>query len=457
MAKKKTRQQSGQEKTFTPDLEMLTHKYSDFYDGFMLYDQRLISYPIYKTKISHLATLVQKLHPVILEILRIIDYLQTIKTDDSRKMLVQITQMDEDILNGILSEFDTKGYLKQTMGLELTTNGKEALQKDEEKITEELTAYIAFDGVFGTILGVATTQKDMLLDQRADKNSIEFKPHFGARPRTEHLNDEFEGEKTLRQVITEGLKSQTGNKYDTNEILSVEPRKFFKKYFCLFYKNAEEEERILVINSKYEEDIEATELFDRLMNEGKFTDSVNQESKELMEENYHNFEEATPEVIKQKLEVDLTNGKTIETLDHKKYFKYVLNNAKKEICIQSPWIRKNILEYYENEIKGAIERGVKITVKYGMKSRNRFDKVGIDDGSLKFFDGLDKKFFKLIKDNDHSKIIICDTDFMIIGSFNWLSFGDNKDSKDKNEPRNETSTINTNKNEIMKQKEKFKK
>ena len=58
-----------------------------------------------------------------------------------------------------------------------------------------------------------------------------------------------------------------------------------------------------------------------------------------------------------------------------------------------------------------------------MKPRNRFDKAGIDNESKSFFGNLDKNCFKLINTDDHSKILICDEDFMIMGSFNWLSFG----------------------------------
>ena len=42
---------------------------------------------------------------------------------------------------------------------------------------------------------------------------------------------------------------------------------------------------------------------------------------------------------------------------------------------------------------------------------------------------------------------------MIVGSFNWLSFGGEKDRD--GDTRGETSTINKNKSEIVKTKEKF--
>ncbi len=450
MAKKKNKPKSE----FTPDLEMLSHKYSDFYDGFILYDARMINYPVYRTKVSYMATQIQELHPIVLGILKIINYLQKIKTADRYAILAQITQMDPDILAGIIAEFSTKGYLKQETELALTEKGEGALQKENEKIIEARTSYLVFDGVLGTVLAAADSAKEIPLEREADKDVFEFKPDFKARPRTEWLDDEFEGEKTLRQCVTEGIKiCVEKSEYVIEEIVSIDPSKFFKKYFCLFYKNADEEEKILVINHQYGIDAESTKLFDRLLSKQKFIDNVNQSAKAFIE-NKQKFEAATPKVITQVLDnkFDLTEGKVLEVWEHKKYFKHILNAAKEEIYIQSPWIRKEILDIYKTDIENAIKRGVKITVKYGMKPRNRFDKVGIDTDSSEYFKTLDKKFFKLIRSDDHSKLIICDNDFMIMGSFNWLSFGGGRDGE---AARGEASTINKNKDEIKKQKEKF--
>lgn len=161
-------------------------------------------------------------------------------------------------------------------------------------------------------------------------------------------------------------------------------------------------------------------------------------------------------LLKKKLkpveQVEISNGKTIEVDEHKKYFIYVLENAKSHIYIQSPWINWRTLQIYKDYIKKAVQKGVKVTIKYGMKPRNRFDKAGIDNDSKSFFGNLDKNYFKLINTDDHSKILICDDAFMIMGSFNWLSFGGGNEK----DARGETSSINMNKAEIKKQIEKFK-
>ncbi len=447
------------ENQFKPDIDMLAHKYSDYYKDFVIYDAREIVYPVYKTKIEYIISKEQELHPIVIGILKIIDYLQKIKADDKYKILKNITQMDNEILASILGEFNIKGYLKVD-SIELSHKGLEVLKKENEKIKERTISYVAIDGVLGTILEIAKDQKQILLDHKSHEGAFEFKPNFKTRPRTENLDVMFMGDKTLRQTLIESLKDfdkqeEKDNKnlnYEINDILSIEPKKFFKKYYCLFYKNQDEEEKILVIDKNYNEDINSTKFFDRLLSEQRFSDSINQKAKEY-EENAEKFQDLTSEKIEEKLAVNLEEGKTIETAEHKKYLKYILKNAQKEIYIQSPWIRYEILNIYKDKIDEALKRGVKIIIKYGLKPKNRFDKAGIDDKSQEYFNGLDKKLFKLKQGNDHSKILICDDKFMIVGSFNWLSFGGEKDRD--GDTRGETSTINKNKSEIAKTKEKF--
>ena len=434
-----------------PDLELLTHKYSDFYDGFYMYDVREIDYPAYRTKVLYEYTKSQEIHPIIIAVLKTIQFLEGIHGIDIYSELNKITQLDKEILDSILAEITTKGYLKQNE-LKLSTNGKEILEKEKELITEKDSAYINFDGIFGTVL--EDNGKLNQNDKKAREGAIEFKPYVKSRPRIECLDEEFSDNKTLRQVLIENLQDK---EKDITNILELSPNKFFNRYTCLFYKDVEENEIFLVLNQNYEEDAYATELFDRLMAEQKFTsENVSPNCKPLLEESAKKFEESTPEVVEEKLrhveQVEISNGKTIEVDEHKKYFIYVLENAKSHIYIQSPWINWRTLQIYKEYIKKAVKKGVKVTIKYGMKPRNRFDKAGIDNESKSFFGNLDKNCFKLINTDDHSKILICDDTFMIMGSFNWLSFGGGNEK----DARGETSSINMNKAEIIKQIEKFK-
>lgn len=443
--------QNKDKKFSKPDFELLTHKYSDFYEGFYMYDVREVDYPVYRTKVLYEYSKVQEIHPIIIAVLRTIQFLESVSNLDVYEELNNITQLDKDILDSILAEITVKGYLKQD-DLRLSTDGKEILQKAKEVITEKKSDYLNIDGIFGTVL--PDFGKIHQNDKKAREGSIEFKPYVKSRPRIEYLDEEFSDNKTLRQVLIENLQNK---EEDVTGILEIAPNKFFNRYICLFYKDVEENEKFLVLNHDYEIDSEATDLFDRLMSEQKFTnENISLNCKPLLDESAKKFEEATPQVIEEKIkpieQLGITDGKTIEVDEHKKYFIYLLENAKKSIYIQSPWINWRTLQLYKDHIQKAIKRGVKVTIKYGMKPRNRFDKAGIDNESKSFFGNLDKNFFRLINTDDHSKIVICDEDFMIMGSFNWLSFG----GSNEKDARGETSTINMNKVEIKKQIEKFK-
>ena len=443
--------QNKDEKLLSPDLELLNHLYSDFYPGHYMYDVRKIDYPMYRTKILFEYTKVQEIHPIIIAVLKTIQFLESVRNMDAYSELKNITQLDKEILDSILAEMTTKGYLKQNE-LKLSTNGKEILEKEKELLTEKTSAYLNFDGIFGTCMG--DNGKINQNNKKTREGAIEFKPYVKSRPRIEWLDEDFSNNKTLRQVLIENLQDE---EKDVTNILEVAPNKFFNRYICLFYKDKEENEKFLVLNHSYEIDAEATELFDRLMSEQKFTsEHISLKCKPLLEDSEKKFRQSTPEVIEKKIkpveQIAITEGKTIEVDEHKKYFIYVLENAKNSIYIQSPWINWRTLQIYKDHIQNAVKRGVKVTIKYGMKPRNRLDKAGIDDDSKIFFNSLDRKSFRLINTHDHSKIVICDEDFMIMGSFNWLSFGGGNEK----DARGETSSINMNKGEIKKQIEKFK-
>lgn len=467
------RKNDSKEEGFKPDLELLTHKYSDYYtsdsNNFIWYDTKEVFYPVYKSIVVYQITKEQSIHPIIIDILNIIKYLQTLKESrNTLGKLQKITQLDTEIFGSIMNDLGIQGFIKEDSEIKLTDKGNDALKREKEKIVENTSAFVAIDGIFNKVLETAKTAKEIFLENKPTKDAIELKPLFNARPRTETLYNEFSENKTLYQILLEslrGLDNTDKNKVEVNDILEVQDtRKFFKKYICLFYKNKECEEKCLAINDKYEIDSKASELFDKLIETQNFN-PTNKESK-VYKENVNKYKELTPEKIEEKLNIDLTNGKILEMNEHKKYFLYVLDKAKKQICIQSPWVRYNVIEQYKNKIEAALNRGIKIYIKYsshqnGVKAKNRFDKIekiDIDDRSKKYFALLKDRFpknFTVIpsKEFNHSKILICDEEFIIMGSFNWLSFGG--ENRKNQQIREETSNINTNKDSIIKEIKKF--
>lgn len=118
-------------------------------------------------------------------------------------------------------------------------------------------------------------------------------------------------------------------------------------------------------------------------------------------------------------------------------------------------MRHKVVKEYEKHIESALKKGIKIHIKYGLKPRNKTDKLSIDTESTRLFTKWSKEYphFQTNTDNNHSKILICDDSFMIIGSFNWLSFGGLAD-KD-GDTRGETSSVVKNLDSIQKEIDKF--
>lgn len=494
MAKRKHPQGNPQKADI--DLELLRLKYSRIYidneseirkedeedTNYMWYDTRRVYYPYYKTQVKYKVAKVLELHPIIAEILHIINELEKLQERNNLTTLGELTQLDSEIFYSIMSDLEIKGYVEIENGiLKLSKNGKELLKKKKERVIESSSAYVCIDGIFGDVKEVATHSKGIMLEDRADKEAIELKPNSQKRPRIEELHKDFKENLSLEQVLRDGLSGaddkwvedeskvekdslnteskemkNTREEYEIVSIDEIEPKKFFKSYICLFYKSVDKKERILVINEKYEIDKDATKLFDILID----TDSFKAKENRAFKENIEKFNNLSEEKIEQEinLELDTTEGKTLETSEHQSYLLYVLRNAKNAIYIHSPWVRHNVLQEYEKDIESALKRKVKITIKYGLKPRNKTDKIPIDAESKTLFDKWSKEYsnyFRVITDNNHSKILICDSEFMIIGSFNWLSFGGQKD-KD-GDLRGETSSVVKNEDEIRKNIEKFKK
>lgn len=409
-----------------------------------------------------------ELHPILAEILHIISELEKMQDKNNIATLKQTTQLDNEIFHSILSDLEIKGYVENLGGvLKLSKNGKELLKKRKERVIKQESKYVQIDAIFGDAAAIAQRAKNINLEHKANQEAIELKPDSQKRPRTQELHNEFKDNLTLEQVLREKLnglddreeKSQNTEaesqvskaEYDIVAIDEIkEPKKFFISYFCLFYKNAQEGEKILVIDEKYEIDSNATKLFATLIDKNKFNINDNKAFKENIEK----FSNLTAETIQKQvnLELDLNEETTIETEQHKEYLLYTLKNVKKAVYIHSPWVRYNVVKEYKKHIESALQKGIKVFIKYGLKPRNRFEKTPIDPKSKELFTEWSKEYpnFKAITDNNHSKILIYDNDFMIVGSFNWLSFGGLAD-KD-GDTRGEISSVVKNLDSIQKMK-----
>jgi len=122
--------------------------------------------------------------------------------------------------------------------------------------------------------------------------------------------------------------------------------------------------------------------------------------------------------------------KVLETpKQHRKMLLKTLDEAKKTIVIFSGWLTDySVNEEFRNKIKNCLDRGVDIIIAWGYKksgsvgseNKNKAEK-SIKDLQEWTSRNKTKGVLEAFYFPNHSKILICDTKYAVMGSFNWLS------------------------------------
>lgn len=128
------------------------------------------------------------------------------------------------------------------------------------------------------------------------------------------------------------------------------------------------------------------------------------------------------------------NGRFLHNQNIRNEFIDILRNSAKEVDIISPWLSDNAIDNQVfNLFESALKNGVTIKIIYGyqggkyeQKSQEIADKI-----LAKFSKYRDRFIIKRI--NTHAKLLLCDNDVMMVGSYNLLSFGGKYTSKTRNE------------------------
>jgi hypothetical protein len=120
----------------------------------------------------------------------------------------------------------------------------------------------------------------------------------------------------------------------------------------------------------------------------------------------------------------------VETFDHPGYLKDALKSSQHQLIIVSPWLRAAVVdEEFLGLLEEALERGVSVHIGWGI-SKDETAERNADPSVLRALADLAKRYPNLNVrrlGSTHAKILISDTRYLIVTSFNWLSFrGDPK-------------------------------
>ncbi|MFL6446143.1 MAG: hypothetical protein ACJ746_00320 [Bryobacteraceae bacterium] len=116
----------------------------------------------------------------------------------------------------------------------------------------------------------------------------------------------------------------------------------------------------------------------------------------------------------------------IGTREHQTWFAKALDNAQETILIISPWIKMRVLRKWLPSIERALGRQCEIWIGHGMPKSSQHSDAS-DQSALDVLDELSTSSGCLYRIPDlgtHEKILICDDEFIVSSSYNWLSFSD---------------------------------
>jgi hypothetical protein len=112
----------------------------------------------------------------------------------------------------------------------------------------------------------------------------------------------------------------------------------------------------------------------------------------------------------------------VAVLEHAGLLDNAITTAKERVMIIAPWVRRAVVnERFLRKIEDALKRGVNFYIGYGIKNDDESNDPDALDGLYDLADKYDNLNLAEIGFT-HEKVLVCDNRFVVIGSFNWLSF-----------------------------------
>ena len=128
--------------------------------------------------------------------------------------------------------------------------------------------------------------------------------------------------------------------------------------------------------------------------------------------------------------LDGTEIKAVDTFEHPEYLRDALSESRTRLIIVSPWLRGTVMDHpFMSKLEDLLDRGVAVHIGWGI-SKDEREEPNADRNVLKRLEELGKRYpglFVKRLGNTHAKVLISDSRYVVVTSFNWLSFrGDPK-------------------------------
>jgi len=145
---------------------------------------------------------------------------------------------------------------------------------------------------------------------------------------------------------------------------------------------------------------------------------------------------------------DVETMQTLLCHEHPPYLKKALLSAKRRLVIVSPWIRDSVIDWpFVASLDALLRSGVEVFIGYGIEkadgngkknaAKEKPDITPRAETDLRELATRHKNFHFVHVGNTHRKSLVCDDQFAVVTSFNWLSYkGDSQGS-----PRDERGIV----------------
>lgn len=147
------------------------------------------------------------------------------------------------------------------------------------------------------------------------------------------------------------------------------------------------------------------------------------------------LEEATSKLQAAETSLSALPVRSLEVYEHPPLLNDALENSLERLLIVSPWIRAGVVDKnFLRRLRGALDRGVEVSIGYGS---------GNDSGALERDNDAEQALVQLagerpnlrvVKLGDtHAKVLVLDRRYVVVTSFNWLSFRGDPDKPFRDE------------------------
>lgn len=267
---------------------------------------------------------------------------------------------------------------------------KDRLEGELQEVSDITKTYVEYKKVYVLIF----------MNKSED---IEFQVYEGAT-RNDDYSIALQKQYNNNTKVFEFDKKENINAVDDNSLISMIPQEIIESAKSFSYKDSVLERKISNLTTQLDVIKERSE---------------DDEQKESATERIRILQNKIEEMKNEREGAD----RILFTYDHRPLLLDALETAQNSIVIVSPWIKAGGLN---NEILGRIERllqrKTQVIIGYGISEKEDSDKWILSRLSDIKKKGYGKNLHIVKLSNTHEKVLIKDNEYMVITSFNWLSF-----------------------------------